>query len=346
MEKLAKLALRAKSIDDFVALVREDGYPIKSEKALFKELHRKWKKTIYLITEYGFYDKAPTPEELPHLETRVEKELYRVYGVAHDENPSESYLELVSKTCQSICQSSNCLWEQYVQETLHGSLGREIPDHCAKRGGIFSSMPSHWTAGLTYGFLLPFLLLSKISKIGKPSLKNPEEEKRRELDRKILTDTEAITFYLPPVALSPELPIHLDLELREREKTVYYSQNQLRSAYQAEFLRAWNIPELTTEKQLEEKTGGSKEKIHEKNIFVGAAHAYEVIHFLENGTKNQRVVDLAHRHAELLNTDPEKFQSFCQKIKARETTTISIASWTGLMTPYALLLSCFIDVFS
>lgn len=346
MTNLPFLALQAKSIDDFVALVREDGYLIKSEKALLKELHRKWKKTIYLITESGLYDRTTIPDELPCLETRIEKESYRVYGVAHDENPSELYLELVGRTCQSICQSSNCAWEQYVQETLHCTQGREIPDHCAKRGGIFSSVHQHWTAGLTYGIFLPFLLLGKISKIGKSPPKNPEEEKRRELDRKRLTDAEAITFYLPPVALSPELPIHLDLELREREKIVHYSQNQLRSAYQAEFLRTWNIPELTPEKQLEEETGGCGEKIHEKNIFVGAAHAYEVIHFLENGTKNQRVVDLAHQHAELLNIDPEKFQSFCQKIKTRETAAISIASWSGLMTPYTLLLSGFIDILS
>ncbi len=320
---LPLLALKADTIDDLVARALEEGHPVISEDALLEKLRREWRTYILakLILSQVSDPSIPLPEQIPHSETQRDGTSYRVYGIAHDSRPSEPYLELVRKTCAPFVG----LWEQGLPKFFSHDGGIEIPDHYAARHWPFSNIPICYRQGLRFGLALPIILpLLMLDVLNGGSLSSS-------MKREGLTPVEAMTLHWSSREFSPSFPLHLELELTERKKTTPYSQTQRRSGYQAEFLRAWN-------QQRTEYNGRDEPK----NITVGAGHVEEILIFLKNGIKDQKTVDLAHRHAELLHTDPERFTALCERIKNREGLTNDFAYHAGILTPYALLAGSFI----
>ncbi len=298
MNSIPELALQAKSLEELMGLAKEEGHHFDSEELLLKNLHDHWQN--YLRTELDRdYSERPLPHKMPYLETTIKGKQCRVYGIVHETNPSKSYVTLVREAF------STPLWliEQNVKEVFNHHHGIEIPDHYVNRGKIFSDLPTFFAQGVLGAITLSFATI-------------PNQKKRKVIQE--LTPIEAFSIYHPPSIFNENLPNHLDLELRERRKNVSYSNWQRRSAYQAEFLRAWKQQE-------------------DRNILVGVAHATDIIHFLEKGTKNQKIVDVANRHAELLQNDPEKFHSLYSRIANGEKTILSLATVSGFVTPYAAL---------
>ena len=86
------------------------------------------------------------------------------------------------------------------------------------------------------------------------------------------------------------IPANIRILLVEKEGRPYDPLMQRRSAYQAEFLRAWK-------------------KGEERKILAGIGHAPEIKHFLLHGVKEAEIVERAHAHAELLERDPQQYAS-------------------------------------
>ena len=107
------------------------------------------------------------------------------------------------------------------------------------------------------------------------------------------------------------LPYYAEIELTEKEGKGY-NVFQIRSAYHAEFLKAL--------------------KGEEKSDLVGRMHAAEIKHFLKKGVKDQRVIDLAHRHAEILKSDPEKLKYLIYFYNKRNRHYKNIGNTLGILS--------------
>ena len=92
---------------------------------------------------------------------------------------------------------------------------------------------------------------------------------------------------IPLEFLIHELPAYVEIELRKRAgKQLNFS--QFRSAYMAVFMRFFSPDGC--------------------DILAGANHAAEIQYFLSEGVHNQKLVETAHYHAELMRTNPEKLK--------------------------------------
>ncbi|MBS3169735.1 hypothetical protein J4210_04580 [Candidatus Woesearchaeota archaeon] len=312
MKPLPKLALQAVSIDDFVTLAGQAGHLVKDEDILLEHLKEEWLKYRLYIFLRKDYSHLPLPNQLPHLETEKDGITYTVFGIVHEQEPSQPYLHIVKNTAPALAG----LWEQNVMKHFAHLQGIEIPDHYVKKQRDLRLVNSSFWDGFTDGIVLPLLPLF----IPQIREKRRVEKEKKEKKETMLTALEAITLS-EPFAIIPfaELPIHLHLELAERVRPTSYSPYQRRSAYMAEFLKAWD------------------NRAPRKTITVGAGHVLEIIHFLEKGTKDQQIVDLAWGDAELLNSDPLEFHHFYRRYKTKERLLGSIAIGSGFLTPYALL---------
>ncbi len=305
MKTLPELALQAKSLEELMTVAREQGQRFDCEELLLRDLQNCWKS--YLRAEIDRdYSERPLPEIMPHLETTIKGKRCRVYGVVHEINPSPLYLKLV----QGVFSTPLWLIEQNLKKILYLKEGIEIPDHYIKKGKFFTDLPGFFGDGVLRGITFPFSTIA--------TRRSRLEEREIKLRARKLTPFEALSIYHPSSIFNENLPCHLDLEVRERKKPASYSNYQRRSAYQAEFLRAWMDQD-------------------DRNILVGAAHATDIIHFLEKGTKNQKIVDVANRHAELLRGDPEQYHAMYSRIANGEKVILSLAAFTGAVTPYAAL---------
>jgi len=300
MNGLPELALQAKSLEELMKLAAERGYKINSEKLFLRDLQDQWQAYLRTeLTEWGDgYSTRPLPTTIPHLETTIKGKHCGVYGVIHEQEPSEPYLKMVKE----VFSLPHWLIEQNLKKKFNLRSGIEIPDHYIKKWKGLADLPKYFALGFRRGITFPLT----------------KTENRKRTQKSELTLAEAASLHHPPSIFNKNLPCHLDLELKEREKNPVYSEWQRRSAYQAEFLRAWRDQD-------------------DRNILVGAAHATDIIHFLEKRIGDQRIVDLAHNHAELLQTDPEKYYSMYAWIRNLEMTTIQITMVTGFVTPYATL---------
>ncbi|MBI4152196.1 hypothetical protein HY495_00665 [Candidatus Woesearchaeota archaeon] len=304
---LPELALQAESIDDFVALAGQEGHVVKDEDTLLKQLGEEWVK--YQLKKFKEdYRHFPLPDQLPHLETEKDGITYTVFGIVHGPKPSQPYLHIVKNTAPALAG----LWEEGIRERFKYSSGISIPDHHAGKWKEYEAVQKFIARGVANSLLLPCaLLLSPFGKSAKEIQKTESEEEKQEL-----TQHEATSFFQTFPEQNFNFPLHLSLELAERTRPAHYTTVQRRSAYMAEFLRTWD------------------NRAPSKTITAGAGHVTEIIHFLEKGTKDSQIVDLAQKDAELLNNDPREFHHFYQRVWRREGIANTSAFLFGLAAPY------------
>lgn len=170
------------------------------------------------------------------------------------------------------------------------------------------SVNEFWTTfkeGLISGIALPLFSAYMVSRYIRPSK---------------TSENDLLKLNVPAEARE-KLPAYVSLQLKE-EMGKPYSRREARSGYHAEFLRAYKPDE-------------------DKNFLCGAAHTPEIKHFLINGVKDSRIVDLAHSHAEILVNDPEKLHSIQNKTSAKEGLAISSGIIAG-SSPYLALYAYFL----
>lgn len=92
---------------------------------------------------------------------------------------------------------------------------------------------------------------------------------------------------MPLESCTEDIPAHISLELKEINKKPY-DFIEHRSAYQTVWLENFK-------------------KGKNKSILVGGLHVPQIEYFLNNGIKNNEVIDKALMHVDLLETDPDKY---------------------------------------
>ncbi len=314
MEKLVELALQAKSLEELMTLSKANGNQYQSEEDLIRELYWNWETEVNkrMKRESGLSSFAQ--QKLPPMELVKDGTTYSIYGIAHDKECGKDYIDLINRT---VCADENWLIEQNLKKMLGISNGIEIVDHSVAPRSV-SNPGKNYLGGILMGVLGPLFLAGlgvsgRVRRVRR-QYKTIKKEFIQEIAKKTITGPLELFFE------NQDLPYYVDLELRERKSPPEYTGVQQRSAYQAEFMRFWN-PSLSRQ---------------EKNILVGAAHAAEVVYFLQRGVKEQRITDLAGKHARLLEEDPEKYAALVKRTKLLETGVVVSSEILGVLTPYAM----------
>ena len=280
------------SIDALIGLYAQKGLIFPNQRNFINAVRRDWRlERKRLLKEVKTKE---VPAQLPSLEVLVDGAKVRIRGVAHKPGLDEQVIALVTDAVNSS-NHANWLFEQKVKSDFPKALaGIELPDFLLFYFKDYFAM--YFQRGLVVGAKLPVActiglvgildywvtkLYSGISRRGKGSgfVQDYFTLQSLYFDRQLLN--------VPLRAFTSSLPAYVDIQLREMGNKKY-NPTQRRSAYSAEFLRFWRANE-------------------EREIVVGAGHAPEVEYFLRHGVKSTAITELAYRHVELFEEDPEKF---------------------------------------
>ena len=281
------------SIDQLRNLYDDCGYYFSSEKQFLHFLKGDWKeKTSCELRELKTDSKKVKP-----LEVIVDGVTHNIYGIIHSKATGVEY---ISRVNNAINPEENWLFEQNLQKYFtFPSNAVEVPDHIIRPWSIFRS-------SFKNGALLPINLPIYFV------LKYPGR-KLRDFTLKLIKDAAIKLLDHHPEVISKNYPSYIKIELNERQNPAGYNSIQTRLAYQAEFMKAWK-------------------KGEPKHILVGLRHAPEIKYFLEQGVKNQKIVDAAQSHVELLETDPEKFSNLVKRARLGSNINSVLGLTSGLTT--------------
>lgn len=263
------------SIDDLVILYSERDLNFQDEEEFLNQLRSDWKLEVGKLEVQGRL--MPIPQKLSSLDVTIDSTTYSIFGIIHGFGVPRWYKQLVS---DAVNGRNNWLYEHWLGLFFKKENGAvEIPDSAAN---------TFW-----YKIKEVYDPLEIVNDIVDGSRYIIKPSKSSEEDLKVLKEVLNV-----PLEAKGNLPAYVEIELRERNGKQYTSV-QARSAYQAEFMRAY-IPG------------------EDKNLLVGATHAHETKHFLKSGVKNSRIVDLAHSHAEILMHNPKKYNQVLIRSKLKD----------------------------
>ncbi len=313
MDSIDEIIMTSRSTREVETRLREQGLDFQNRTELFSLLQKRWGSLKESMREE--YDSISSnsdfslPSELPSLEVSINQQPCKIYGLIHDLAAGEEYLSLIYKT---VAQRQYWLMEQYIPSVMFilsaisSTEKIELPDHLAPRSKEKDLLKAY-LRGLTTGVALPFAL---------PFVKHLGRRHKQRIKNLVRFTFDPGLEMINALART-DLPYYADLEEKGNGKKATYNPNQQRSAYMAEFLRYWK-PEQP------------------RNILTGAAHAAEIRYFIEQGVKEQRIVEMAQEHAEVAENDPLKFAMIVRRSKQR-TFTEAQCRGLGFITPYVLL---------
>ncbi len=315
MDSIDGIIITSKSTAEAESRLEKAGLKFNNRKELLSLLGERWccfrNEFLPKIMTEQIAEPSYFPEELPHLEVLIAQQPCKIYGVVHDLRAGTEYLRLVHRT---IKNNQNWLVEQSIPKVLlllpelNSSENVELPDHLVPNTRI-KDLTKAYSKGVAMGFSLPlaFLFIRYL-----PPLLQQQEKQTRNL----ASFTLGYGLELTNALCRNPLPYYAELEEKGSETKPKYNPRQQRSGYMAEFLRQWKTEQP-------------------RNILTGAAHAVEIRYFVENGVKDQRIVEMAHRHAEIAQNDPIEFAMILNKGKQRTHLEAKVKLW-GVRSPYIL----------
>lgn len=319
MDSIDRIIITSKSTAEAEIRLEEGGLKFNSRNELLSLLGQRWcgfrDEFLPRIMASEIPEPSSFPKELPHLEVLIAQQPCKIYGVVHDLRTGTDYLRLVDRT---IRNNQDWLVEQGIPKVLSGLLELnfpkdvELPDHLVPNTRI-KDLTKAYSKGVAMGFSLPLILPLTLFLGRYLPLMNQQEERQK---RNLVLFTLGYGLELTNALYKNPLPYYAELEEKGREKKPKYNPRQQRSGYMAEFLRQWKTEQP-------------------RNILTGAAHAAEIRYFVENRVKDQRIVEMAHKHAEIAQTDPEEFATILNKGKQRTHLESRFKQW-GVRSPYIL----------
>jgi len=297
----------ARSIEELIRLYESQGYSFARESDLLDVLLPDWKEH----QKNGFSKRnSPPPEKIPPLEVTVENTTYRIFGIVHSDGiikPDEQYRELLRK---SLADEELLFCEQNLPRDLNLTKEHiEILDHGVSPDLQWLKFIMSFKIGLFGPLILALTPVYLAKKKVFPFVSRKQQVKM------------ALSAYIPQTydpqmlaLIGHNLPPAMEIELQERGEKIRYTPDKRRSAYQAEFVRHADVGNIRT-------------------IVVGAAHAWEIKYFLEDGVKNQKIIERAAAHAARLREDRERYQSLVRKTKVQDE-AISVGGFMLGLTPY------------
>lgn len=297
------------SLEHAKQLYAEVGMQFGTIDALVRQIKIDWGYGARLLLKRA--DQLGLPEEYPATSCSIDGEQYNLVGMVHS---LSTFADVRGLLLRRLANMGTHLAEQNLGLLNLGmhSQGLDIPDHFARgfwRDLLFreqSLFGSAYTAirlkALNFREKLPALRPS--TELG-GKIEELERKYRLPGQDPTLARISVLLLHAQADIMSP-LPAAIRLDLKhQREKA--YTFNEARSAYQAEFLRAWKPAETfrgdraqMTEAQWATLTGS-------KGFLCGHAHTAEVEFFLRHGSREPAVTLRAQRDAAMLNRDVQEY---------------------------------------
>ena len=264
------------TIAGLLMLYNTKGFSFSEHGAFIEAITTDWQQERRRISnETASRIQSNPSDSIPSLLVESGGQEYEVYGVIHIRNAGDRYHTLVR---QSTGDKKNCLLEQGLSE-----LFPYIPNAIETNDHSLETKVSSFRRGFFDGLRAP-LSRFKTNK-NKPNSQEAERGKQEQVFlAHALSPLE--TWYYP-------LPHYVNIETRiDRHQKLTIVQR--RSAYLAEFTRAWNVPGT-------------------KRILTGARHSSEIGYFLKYPIREQEIVEKAQEHVDLLHRDQDAFTAMVNK---------------------------------
>lgn len=306
----------ASSIDELISLYESKGCSFNRQNGFLNFLEKQWAKHRVQIRKQAF-----SQEKILPLEVVAGDETFNIFGVVHEMfmfgfsfSPPYDYKSLVR---ESIPNRGTLFAEHYLLDysTFRSESIVEMPDHVA---APYSTALRGFRANFFSGLMITPVLALGVALLPYTLWRNKRTRKNEDSGKELYGSFLPLVYDGNKNSLLHKLPPVVEIELREQRGIGRYNTIQARSAYQAEFARYSKCE------------GG-------KNLVVGAIHTQEIEYFLKKGTKDQRIVDLAGSHAELLQEDQNKYTSLLKNIRGGHKAVALAGFLSGLSIPsYAL----------
>ncbi|MBI3036212.1 hypothetical protein HYY73_00425 [Candidatus Woesearchaeota archaeon] len=293
--------IRANSIDELITQYTQAGLTFPTQQDFIVAVRNDWeagREALWSETreKINSGQQPLIPQRPPSIEVIIDGVTYRIYGEIH--TVRESVKRYGALFLQELSATNNLLLEQNIKV-------QNLPDTTPSVELFDNSLLPPYS---DFEYFLPMLkgafysaVNYTLSKIGNKRVSTPSEK----------SEAFAVGMLSMPLELiARSLPAYVELGLREGVKQAKprLTQSQKRSAYMAEFARIWRRGEG-------------------KVLLVGAGHAPEMKYFLLNGVKDHRITELASRHVELLETDPERYQ----RMKANDDRVKTTITYTAVL---------------
>jgi len=279
-------------INSLISAYSQKGFDFKDTGSFLGQVKHDWSLEVNRMELENL--KNPIAERFQGEEVEIDGLRYKLFGIKHDLiSGSGKYKRLV---IDALDNQRNLLYESGLSLIFFRPDATEIPDFCV------NSFMKSFKEGAECGITLPLFFSYMFSRHSQKS-------------RSVEMDLKEINF---PSEARGELPFYVHMGEKERNG-FSYSHSEARSAYQAEFMRAYKSGE-------------------EKTLLAGKNHSRQIKYFLRRGVKNTRIVDLAQNHAEVLTNNPERFKWINRMYTAKESAAILSGGIVGA-SPYFILMT-------
>lgn len=259
------------TIEGLVGLYSQKGHSFPDQKAFIAAVKKDWAAEQKRVFREAM--KKEPPLKPSSLDAVIGGATVSIYGVVHKPELGKKFAQTVADVVNS---GGNWLFEQNLKSDFRKAKGgTEIPDHSLFYGReIFADNLKEFLGGLIIFPLLPLVPVALSVYCWEKLKKGDKDSSLKYLN-------------VPLRAWAKPLPAYVDIGLREQHTKPKYDSTQRRSAYQAEFVRAWK-------------------KGEQRSIVVGAAHVPQIEYFLKHGVKDKKVIEMANQHVALLEYEPGK----------------------------------------
>ncbi len=297
----------AASLEQVLAIYNKKGVNFKCLDEGIKHLESDWLLERERLTQEAL--QRSLPRVLPRLETTVDGKTYRIYGVIHDRVHLDSGFKKVIK--ETIGQEPNLVYEDGLGMRSGNLKSHQMNDRRVPR----------WYHHAIFGVYVGIAMPRVVSQLLKNETTRIQPKKREE---RIKLMNISLEFYDRSLN-GTSLPAYALIERIEQGGYKYKSMSEWlffkpyvldRSAYQAEFMRAW-----------------SKGTGQDTACLVGLGHCAQIKYYLEKGVSNLRIVEQAQHDVQDALEHPMRYSVFRFTRNTVNTFGMVGAGWIGML-PY------------
>ncbi len=297
--------------DELRNLYSTKGYAGSSDEDLLTLAKKDWSLIKETLREQALANDLPI--EFPYRSIQIGEKKISIFGIVHSLAMHPDVMVLLAK---SLAKHPILLAEQGLGQVVLPlySHGLDLPDHFAR--GVINSVVNFELRQLQG---IKFWIKKKLnaSRIASglrefknrgfgnyTSTSNPEAKAFETFQRQHNHQDESMKIFSRMALSLPgdfiqEIPANIELA-RKHHLRIPYSDIEARSAYMAEFIRYWD-PVITLANHSSKNEGETlTDIVNNISIVCGQAHQPEIEFFLRNGSQEQKVIDLARKHAQVL----------------------------------------------
>lgn len=327
------------SVAALLALYDGKGRRFKTTEDALETAKKDWRMLCNL--EYARAVREPVPTNYPVTKVTLDGFNISIVGIVHSMFAAPDLLVLYRK---EVAKYPLLLTEQNLGMRYYSlySEGLDIPDHFAQ------GMLHLWKNDMRDMVRAPLQALRAIAarirqRHHKTERRAPETAEGKILaaflesagfSRDAATERASAAILHLSGSIVEQLPAAIDIDYRHLNN-MPYTDSQARSAYMAEFLRAWRPDQMRGLNLSQIPASEHSNILSSKAFLCGKGHEDEIPFFLRNGCRDASIVRRAQRDAAILQSGVDKhFAHMASLERRRQALNIATA-----LSPAALILA-------